>query len=264
MSLAGLLAVSAAMVAGCQGDEPATTPGSAQTTQARVVESQQQQVPVSLRSTGTVHARETSVVSAQVMGRIQQVTVREGDNVRAGQTLVALDDAALRAQLEQAEAGVKASQNASSRRANERCETLQRARCLASHQFQSRQFPRPPDPVRAEQQRRASAACADRRRASNRRAARARCSGTRIVAPFAGVVTARMADPGTTAAPGVPLLQVDQTTNLQLQATVDQSVIGVIHKGMKEVVIDGVSSGTWPVRLPEIVPAADPSSHSFL
>ena len=28
---------------------------------------------------------------------------------------------------------------------------------------------------------------------------------TRLVAPFAGVVTARMADPGTMASPGVPL-----------------------------------------------------------
>ena len=65
--------------------------------QARVVESQQQQVPLNMRSTGTVHARETAVVSAQVVGRIQQVLVREGDSVRAGQTLVVLDDAALRA-----------------------------------------------------------------------------------------------------------------------------------------------------------------------
>ena len=83
-----------------------------QTMQARVVESQEQQVPVNLRSTGTVHARETAVVSAQVMGRIQQVLVREGDSVRAGQTLVVLDDAALRSPVEQAQAGVKAAQNA--------------------------------------------------------------------------------------------------------------------------------------------------------
>jgi len=79
-----LLVASGLMIAGCHGGESAAKPGTVQTMQARVVESQEQQVPLSLRSTGTVHARETAVVSAQVMGRIQQVLVREGDSVRGG------------------------------------------------------------------------------------------------------------------------------------------------------------------------------------
>ena len=45
---ASLLAASAAMIAGCHGGESAATPGTAQTMQARVVESQQQQVPVTV------------------------------------------------------------------------------------------------------------------------------------------------------------------------------------------------------------------------
>jgi RND family efflux transporter MFP subunit len=90
-------------------------------------------------------------------------------------------------------------------------------------------------------------------------------SYTRLVAPFAGVVTARMADPGTMAAPGVPLLQVDQAGALQLQASVDESAISAIHKGMKvPVAIDGGSPGNLAGTVAEIVPAADPSSHSFL
>jgi RND family efflux transporter MFP subunit len=90
-------------------------------------------------------------------------------------------------------------------------------------------------------------------------------SYTRLVAPFAGVVTARMADPGTMAAPGVPLIQVDQAGALQLDATVDESAIGAIHKGMKvQVGLDGGASTTITGTVAEIVPAADPSSHSFL
>ncbi len=74
-----------------------------------------------------------------------------------------------------------------------------------------------------------------------------------------------MADPGTMAAPGVPLLQIDQATNLQLQATVDQSVISVVRKGMKvQLAIDGVAFGNTAGTVADIVPAADPSSHSFL
>ncbi len=42
------------------------------------------------------------------MGRIEQVLVREGDAVRAGQTLVVLDDAALRNPSRQAQAGAAA------------------------------------------------------------------------------------------------------------------------------------------------------------
>src|ERR1039458_9147259 len=79
---ASLLAASATMIAGCHGGESVVTPGTVQTMQARVVESQQQHLPVNLQSTGTVHSRETAVVSAQVTGRIQQVLVHEGDNVR--------------------------------------------------------------------------------------------------------------------------------------------------------------------------------------
>jgi RND family efflux transporter MFP subunit len=74
-----------------------------------------------------------------------------------------------------------------------------------------------------------------------------------------------MADPGTLASPGVPLLQVDQAGALQLQATVDESAIGAIHKGMKaQVAIDGGNSTSLTGTVAEIDPAADPASHSFL
>ena len=271
---ASLLAASAVMIAGCHGGESAATPGTVQTMQARVVESQEQQVPVSLRSTGTVHARETAVVSAQVMGRIQQVMVREGDSVRAGQTLVVLDDAALRSQVEQAQAGVKAALNmqaAAQTNAALSASTLGRYKQLESEKSVS---PQEMDEVsrRAE----AAAASLEVTRAQTD-AARAQESGahtmmsyTRLVAPFAGVVTSRMADPGTMAAPGVPLLQVDQAGALQLDATVDESVIGAIHKGMKVQVAVGGGASTSGAgtnlagTVTEIVPAADPSSHSFL
>ena len=266
---ASVLAASAATIAGCHGGEPAATPGTVQTIQARVVESQQQQLPVNLRSTGTVHAKETAVVSAQVMGRIQAVLVHEGDSVRAGQTLVVLDDAALRAQVDQAQAGVKAAQNAQAAaqtNAALAASTLNRYKQLESQKSVS---PQEMDEVsrRAE----AAAAGVEAVRAQTD-AARAQESGARtmlgythLIAPFAGVVTTRMADPGTMAAPGVPLLQVDRAGALQLQASVDESAIGAIHKGMKvPVSIDGGASTNLAGTVAEIVPAADPSSHSFL
>lgn len=264
---ASLLAASVATIAGCHGGESASTVA-AQSMQARVVESQQQEVPTNLRSTGTVHARETAVVSAQVMGRIQQVLVHEGDSVRAGQTLVVLDDAALRAQVEQAQAGVNAAQSAqvaAQTNAALASSTLDRYK-----QLQSQKSVSPQEMDEVSRRSEAAAATFDAMRAqtnaarAQESAARTMMSYTRLVAPFAGVITTRMADPGTMAAPGVPLLQVDQAGALQLNATVDESAIAAIYKGMKApVVIDGESSQIAGV-VAEIVPAADPSSHSFL
>lgn len=263
-----LLTVAAAMVAGCHGTDSAS-PAVVETVQARVVESRVQEVPVNLPSTGTIHAMETTVVSAQVMGRIQQVLVREGDSVRAGQTLVVLDDAALRSSLEQAQAGLKAAQNA--RAAAQANASLATSTFNRYKQLESERSVSPQEMDEVSQRAEAAQANLEAVRAQTDEAqaqvngARTMLGYTRLVAPFSGVVTARMVDPGTMAAPGVPLVQVDQAGALQLQAPVDESAIGAVHKGMKvQVEIDGAASTNIAGTVAEIVPAADPSSHSFL
>ena len=263
-----LLAVSATLISGCHGVDSAS-PAATQTAQARVVESEQQEVPLNLRATGTVHSRQTAVVSAQVTSRIQQVLVREGDAVKAGQTLVLLDDAALRAASDQAQAAVNAAQGqqaAAETDSKLAASTLARYRQLEAQKSVS---PQEMDEVtrRAE----AAAAKLDAVRAQTE-VARAQESGartmlgyTRLVAPFSGLVTARMADPGTMAAPGIPLLQIDQAGALQLEVTIDQSVVGVVRKGMKvQVEIAGSSRNGSFGSIGEIVPAADSASHGFL
>jgi RND family efflux transporter MFP subunit len=263
-----LLAASALLTAGCHSPQPASQ-AAVEMVQARVVESRQQQVPLNIRSTGTVQARESATVSAQVAGRIRQVLVRAGDSVRAGQTLVILDDADLRASAAQAQATVTAAQSeqaAAESDAQLAASTLVRYRQLESEKSVS---PQEMDEV----SRRAQAANARFNGArAQTKAAQAQQSGARttlgharLVAPFDGVVTARMADPGTLATPGAPLLQVDRVGNLQLDTTVDESVIGAIHRGMKvQVAIDGAETANLSGTVAEIDPAANPSSRSFL
>jgi len=109
--------------------------------------------------------------------------------------------------------------------------------------------------------------CRHRARRPGRRwdGARAQLEYTVLRAPFSGVITARMADPGTLAAPGVPLLQVDRDGPLQLYTTVDESLIGAVHLGMKVPAnIEGIDAAGLSGTVAEIVPAADPASHSFL
>jgi RND family efflux transporter MFP subunit len=222
-----------------------------------------------VRATGTLHARESATISAQVVGRIQQVLVHEGDNVRAGQTLAVLDDATLRASTDQAQAAVKAMQ---SQQVAAQTQSALAASTLARYkQLQAEKSVSPQEMDEVAQRAEAAKASVDALRAqadaarAQENGARAMLSYSHLHAPFAGVVTARMVDPGTMAAPGVPLLQIESAGPLQLQTAVDESTIGNIRKGMKvPIVFNAVSTGEVFGTVAEIVPAADPSSHSFL
>lgn len=263
----GSIALMTAAVLGCKSSESAH-PAAVESVQARIVESQQAQVPITVEATGTLHAHQSATLSAQVMGRVQQVLVREGDSVRAGQTLVILDGATLKSALDQSEAALKAAekqQAAAETNAELAASTLARYRQL---QLQKSVSPQEMDEVTRRAEAASTQADALRAQTDAMKAqlagARTELSYTRIVAPFAGVITGRMADPGALASPGVPLLQIDSAGPLELEATVAESAIAFVRQGMKiSVSIDGAAADPIGV-VSEIVPAADASSHSFL
>ena len=171
-----------------------------ETVHARVVESKQAQAPQMVQATGALHARESATLSAQVMGRVQQVLVREGDSVRPGQTLVVLDDATLKSSSEQAEAAVMAAENqqiAAQTNADLAASTLARYKQLQAQKSVSAQEM---DEVTRKAE--AAAAQVDALRAqtnamkAQKSGARTMLSYSRVDSPFAGVITARMVDPG--------------------------------------------------------------------
>lgn len=268
LAYVGMFAAISSVVSGCRSSEPART-ASVETVRARIVKSEQVVAPASLKATGTLHARESAILSAQVTGRVQQVLVREGDVVRAGQTLVVLDDATLKSASEQSAAALKAAENqqiAAQTNADLAASTLARYKQLQAQKSVSAQ-------ELDEVTRRAEAAAAqvDAMRAqanamkAQQSGAQAMLGYTRIVAPFAGVVTARMVDPGSLASPGVPLVQVESAGPLQLQTTVGESAMARVRVGMKvSVAVDGSPESDPQGTVSQIVPAADASSHSFL
>jgi RND family efflux transporter MFP subunit len=84
-----------------------------------------------------------------------------------------------------------------------------------------------------------------------------------ITAPFDGVVTARMAEPGILAVPGAPLLTLEQDGVFRLEARVEESRLAQVRVGQEvEVVLDALSS-TVSARVSEIVPEVDSSSRAF-
>ena len=242
--------------------EPPTVSGLA------VAQVQEQQVPKTLDAAGTVHARESAALSAQMMGRVTSVLVREGDQVQDGQLLVVLDGAQALSDLERTHASVASSEaeirgaeteSALAKSTLARYEVLRDKKSVSPQEFD-------------EVQRRSQSAAARVESAhsmmlaakASEDSARAVTGYARLHAPFSGYVTARHADPGSMATPGMPLLEVDKSGPLQLQVTIDESLLSLIHRGMAVPVT--IPAAPQPVsgRISEIVPAADPTSHSFL
>ena len=263
-----LLSATTLALAGCNRKSPESIAPSLVTGLA-VAQLHVEQIPNTVDAIGTVHARESAALSSQVMGRVTSVAVREGDLVHAGQTLVALDDAQARADVERTRAAAAGSE--------QDVEVAQTEASLASSTLKRYQLLRDRKTVSPQEfdeiERRSQAAAARLESArSQMLAANASEAGAGAVAdyahlraPFAGIVTARHVDPGAMAAPGMPLLELEKAGTLQLNAAVDESLVRTLQKGMPvPVAVAALSSQSLTGRIAQIVPAADPASHSFL
>ena len=266
-TVSSFLILTPVLLLGCShGVQPAQQ--APPTAQAQLVKSVERQAPQAIRMTGTVHAKQTAVISAQVPGSIRQVLVQAGDRVRAGQLLATLDDAAMRSELNRASAAQSAVEK---QQMAAQSNALLAAGTLARYQMLKDQKSVSPQEFDEVQKRSEAAGLQLQSLQAQSDEAKAAVAGARtqlgyaqLHAPFAGIVTARMADPGTLATPGTPLLQIDRDGPLQLYTSVDESMIGTVRLGMKiPVSVDGIGTGEITGTVAQIVPAADPTSRSF-
>jgi HlyD family secretion protein len=216
-------------------------------------------------ATGRVRPPARAALASLAVGRVRAVAVREGDRVVAGQVLLELDDAEAAATLRQADGrvaeaaarleqvrGVASRQAAEAlRQAEVRVGQVEadqvRARALGEAGAASRQSV--DEAERAVQvarsQRDAARAQATAAGGPDERLARAalaqaeaaralaavRLAETRILAPAAGQVVGRDAEPGDVAAAGRALLTVTLDGPLELSAQVDEKNLALLATG---------------------------------
>ena len=86
----------------------------------------------------------------------------------------------------------------------------------------------------------------------------------RLTAPFDGVITRKLANVGDLAAPGNPVLEMQDPTTLRFEADVPEALLGCVRPGAKLVVripnVEQELTGT----VSEISPAADPNSRTVM
>ena len=116
--------------------------------------------------------------------------------------------------------------------------------------------------LREQDVRNAEAAIAQAR--ASLKAAKVMLSYAVIRAPFDGVVTGRMVDPGDMGNPGVPAIRVEDDSLYRLVCSVPESQASHLSIGQKVIcIIEALKGARLTGVVSEIVPAADPASRTL-
>lgn len=231
-------------------------------------------------ASGQVRAQSLAKLGAQITGTVLQRHVREGEQVKADQLLISLEDSEQQAQLQQAQAALDQLHNQlypqavqslhearlawqqASREAKRRRQLAQED-MLAAEQAEQAEYQvqsRLAALKRAELAERALKPGGEEERLLEQRLAQAQSAlaKTQIRAPFAGSVQSRNVEPGDQVQPGRVLLEVARLDGLEVVAAVDEKYMAPLAAGQKAVVI----ADAWPAqelaaRLSYLAPAVD-------
>ena len=238
-------AASAASAAAAQGIELA--PGD-------VARAARAELTSTLAVTGGLKAVQSAVVKARVSAEVKTLTVREGDRVQAGQLLGQLDAAEFNLRLRQAEdqaAAAKAQLDIAQK-------TLDNNKALVDQGFISRTALDTSVSSRAGAQAslQAARAAAD--------LARKAVADSEIRAPIAGLVAARLVQPGERVALDTRLVEIVDLSRIELEAAVAPEDVLQLRVGqVAQVQIDGLERPVM-ARVSRIAPSTQSGTRSVM
>jgi HlyD family secretion protein len=267
LAVAGALAVSV-ILGGCAGK--GSQQRGPMALDVEVAQAQRRDIATYLTLDGQIAPLEDSTLSFQQSGPVTAVYVNQGDRVSSGQLLAKIDDSTLRAQLGQVEAQIaQASMQAQSSELNvpitqsQTSQAMQSAKAAlenakltyeqnqqlykqgyvsltaltnsraayvaAQSQYQTAIANRGTTNVQSSQA--AAARQAVRAAQAQAHTLQTQISQTSLYAPFDGVVTARLMDPGAMASPGTPALKVSRIATVWVNVNVPDEDLQFVHPG---------------------------------
>lgn len=228
------------LLGGCEKDEPAMdnnfpslVPISVSVSQVtRKIAANQVEI------VGTIQAVERAEISSKITGSIIIAQVDLGSKVKKGELLIELSAGEISAQVQQAKAQLE-----------------QAERNLAREESLLKKNAATPQTVKSlkDSTRIAQAAYNE---------AVTMLDYSRILAPFSGVITKKLANVGDLATPGKPLLHLEEENNLQVVTNIPEAMILRIKKNDRfSIFIPSVNLAVEGI-VAEVSPVADPSSRS--
>ncbi len=188
---------------------------------------------------GTVQAKLRATIEAKVAGRIEDMPISLGQSVKAGDLLAQLDVREIQAKLDQAKAMFEQAE-----RDFKRMSALLEQQAVTPSEFDASQA----------RYRVAKASVAE---------AESMLAYAKVVAPFDGVITRKLADVGDLAMPGKPLLEMENPAVLRFVADVPDAIGDHVKLGEQLNVKIGSGSEAILSDVSEIAPAADPINRTL-
>lgn len=242
------------LLAGCS-EKPADHAATAvtNTVKANVVLVNPGNTAIIATAPGNVVAQQQAQIASRLMGFIREINVDVGQKVKAGQRLFSVDPADIQGQVSQANAGLAQARAALADAKNDydRFGALYKEEAIPKAQW---------DKIRlqylvAQQQAAAAQAGVNTANAQMRYAT--------LTAPFAGIITQKLANVGDLAAPGHPILMLENPDKLQVQTQVSADVYAHLQPGSPaSLSVDGQTTALTG-KVAQLVPAADPMSRTY-
>ncbi len=224
------------------------------TVQATVISVQKATLPMVATAPGNVIAEQQAMIASRLMGFLREIYVEEGQHVAAGQKLFSVDPTDIQGQMAMAKAGLTQAEAALADAKNdyERFGALYKDEAIPKMQW---------DKIRLQYQ--MTEQQVGMARAGYDTAASQMRYAT-VTAPFAGVITQKMANAGAMAAPGQPVLVLENTDKLQVQTSVSNDVFSQLKLGTEVGLSAEGQTGDIVGKVANLVPSADPMTHSHL
>ena len=233
------LIISLFILAGCQAEEkhkPLTMNLPVIDVQATTVVAQEGHLQTEV--VGTVQSIDQAVIAAKVTGTIEEMPVVLGSSVKAGDLLVKISAGEISAKAIQAQAQLE-----QARRNLEREKKLLQKNAATSENVKSLE-----DMYRVAE--------------AVHREAETMLGYITVTAPFDGVITAKMTNVGDLATPGVPLLNLEDNSRLQVKASVPETLVLQIFPGDSLTIYVPAANLDLQGTVAEVAPVIDPLSRT--
>lgn len=192
-----------------------------------------------LHYSGTIEADNTVSLGFSVAGRVAEIYVQEGQKVKKGQLLAAIDATSYKNAFDIANAGLEL--------ANDNYKRLDELYTKGS--LPERDY--------------IAVKVAVAQANANKNMAAKNLSDTKLYAPFSGMITAKLTEMGATAAPGVPAFTVMKTDKVYAKASISESEISKLKVGSEAQVEIPSMGRTFQGKVAIVNHSADALTRTF-